>query len=296
MATFDISALTSAFVGGADVFKKSLLAWDIRSVGVQVRTNVNTPQAMAKFSTDGQPRPYRAQDDFNGSTFTNRILTAYQSKYDQQIDSEELRNTYLADLPEMPFEQYALNQGADQFLDAIMRNTLWTGVRNAAGVNAAAICDGWGTIIAAEIVATTIVPVATGAITNANAVTQVELVADAVDVAMKANGFKILCSFNVLEKYRKHYRTLNAFGFNKNEKGMYQLDGINATLVPCSFMGSSQRLVATYDSNLVFGTDTEKLSNYPTPHLNLMQNRILFPAGCQIRDIGAEVFKVNDQA
>lgn len=296
MPTFTTTDLTTAFVGAAEVYKKSLLAWDIRSVGVQVRTNVNTPQAMAKFTTGGTPQPYRKQDDFNGATFTDRVLTAYQAKYDQELDAEDLRNTYLAELPEMPFEQYAMQQGGDQFLDSIMRNTLWLGVRNGAGTAVADICDGWGTIIAAAITAVEITEVATGAISSANAVTKVEQMADAVDVAMKQKGFKILCSYDVLEKYRTHYRTLNAFGFNKNEKGQYMLDGRNAVLVPCSFMGASQRLICTYDNNLVFGTDIEQLKNYPTPHLNLLRNRILFPVGCQIRDIGAEVFKVNDQA
>ena len=172
MATFTTTDLTTAFVGAAEVYKKSLLAWDIRSVGVQVRTNVNTPQAMAKFTTDGTPQPYRKQDDFNGATFTDRVLTAYQAKYDQELDAEDLRNTYLAELPEMPFEQYAMQQGGDQFLDAIMRNVLWSGVRNGAGTAVADICDGWGTIIAAEITATNITEVATGAITTANAVTK----------------------------------------------------------------------------------------------------------------------------
>lgn len=296
MATFTTTDLVTTFVGASEVYKKSLLAWDIRSVGVQVRTNVNTPQAMAKFSVDGEPQPYRKQDDFQGATFTDRVLTAYQAKYDQELDAEDLRNTYLAELPEMPFEQYAMQQGGDAFLDAIMRNVLWSGVRDGAGTDVEDICDGWGTIIAAEITATNITEVATGAITSANAVTKVEIMADAVDVAMKQKGFRILCSYDVLAKYRIHYRTLNGFGFNKNEKGSYQLDGMNAVLTPCAFMGTSQRLVCTYDNNLVFGTDIEQVKNYPTPHLNLLRNRILFPAGCQIRDIGAEVFKVNDQA
>jgi len=294
MATYDLSALTTAFVGGAEAFGKELLNWDIRSMGVQVRTNVNTPQAMAKFEADGEPQPYRKQDDFNGGTFTDRVLTAYQSKYDQELDAEDFRNTYLAELPEMPFEQFAVNQAGRQFLEALMKNTLWTGVRNGAGTTSADICDGWGTIIAAEVIGGGLTEVATGAITSANAVTKVEQVADAVPTFMKQKGFRILSSFDVLEKYRKHYRTLNAFGFNKNERGQYLLDGINAVLQPVAFMGTSQRLVATWDGNLVFGTDLERLSMFPTPHLNLLRNRILFPAGCQIRDL--DVITINDQA
>jgi hypothetical protein len=294
MATFTTSALTAAFVGGAEVFQKAVLDWDIRSLGVQVRTNVNTPQALSKFSVDGEPRPYRTQDDFNGGTFTDRVLTAYQSKYDQQLDSEDLRNLYLADLPEMPFENYAVEQAAKQYLAKIQSDTLWLGVRNAGGSTAAAICNGWGTIIATEITATTISPIVTGAITSANAVAKVELVANGVSTLMKQRGFRIFCSYDILEKYRSNYRSTYGFSFNKNERGQYQLDGVNAVLQPSSILGTSQRLVATIDGNLVFGTDTERLAMFPTPHLNILQNRIMFPAGCQIRDL--EFLYVNDQA
>lgn len=296
MATYNLTALETAFVGAAEAYKKMVLGWDVRSAGVQVRTNVSTPQAMARFAADGAPRPYRKDDDFNGATVTDRVLTAYQAKYDQELDPEDFRNTYLAILPEMPFEEFAVQLGGEAFLDAIMNSTLWLGVRNGAGTGAADICDGWGTIIAAEITGAAITPVATGAITSSNAVTKVEEVADAASVMMKQRGFRILCSYDVLQKYRKHYRTLNAFGFNKNERGQYQLDGVNAVLQPCAFMGSSQRLVATLDNNLVFGTNLEAVTNHPTRHLNLLRNRILFPAGCQIRDISAEVLVVNDQA
>lgn len=296
MSTYNLTEIASAFVGGAEVFQKEVLNWRIREAGVQVRTNVKTPQALAKFSVDGTPRPYRADDDFNGATFADRILTAYPAKYDMQLDFVEFYNTYLAELPEMPFEQYALQQAAKQFVDSLQTSTLWTGVRNGSGSAAADICDGWGTLIAAAITASDITPVAGAAITSSNAVTQVELVADAASVIMKERGFRILCSYGTLEKYRKHYRSTYGFSFDKGETGQYKLDGQNAILTPCAFMGSSQRLVATFDNNLIFGTDNEALMNFPTPHLNLLQNRMLMTAGCQIRDIGSEVFVVNDQA
>jgi hypothetical protein len=294
MPTYDLAGLTNAFVGGGTVFQKEVLAWDVRSLGYQVRTNVNTPQAMAKFSVDGEPRPYRKDDDFNGATITDRVLIAYQSKYDQELDAEDLRNEYLADLPEMPFEQYAVQQAARQYLAKLLTDTVYFGVRDAGGDAAVDICDGFGTIIAAAIVAGDLVPVATGAITVLNAVEKVELVADAVPVVMKKMGFTVKCSYTTLEKYRKNYRTLYGFNFNKNEKGEYKLDGINATLQPDETMGESSRLIATIANNMIIGTDTERLAMYPTPHLNVLQNRIMFPLGCQIRDF--EMMVVNDQA
>lgn len=286
----------TAFVGASEAYQKMLLGWDLRSLGIQVRTNVNTPQAMAKFNVNDGPMPYRKQDDFKAGTFTDRVLTAYQAKYDQELDPEDFRNTYLAELPEMPFNQFAVEQGGKAFLDALLRSTLYLGVRNGSGTDPVDICDGWGTIIAAEITATAISPVVTGAITAANAVTKVELVYDASDVLLKKMPSVMYCSYTVFRYYMQHYRTLNGFGFKRDEKGKFTLDGTDCVLTPADFMGTSQRLILTLPNNLVFGTDTEQLKNHPTPHLNLLRNRILFPAGCQIRDIGAEVLKVNDQA
>lgn len=293
MATYDLSALTTAFVGGAEAFGKEVLDWDIRELGIQVRTNVNTPQAMAKFEVDGDPQPYRKQDDFNGAEVTDRVLTAYQAKLDLELDPEDFRNTYLAELPEMPFEQFTVNQAAKQFMDAIYTNTLWTGVRDANGTDAADICDGWGTLIAAAITATDLTPIATNAITASNAVTEIEKVTNGVTAKMKQKGFNVYVSYTVFQHYRTHYRATYGFNFNPNQEGYYMIDGTKAKLIPVAFMGTSGRVVATYPGNLVFGTDLGRISMHPTPHLNLLQTRLLMPAGCQIRDL--DVLFVNDQ-
>lgn len=295
MAAPDLSALTSAFVGGASVFRQNVLAWKLRDQGVEVRTNVNTPQALSKLSADGEPRPYRTQDDFGtGPKFTDRVITAYQSKWDYEFDPENYRNKYLANLPDMPFEQASVDQVAKTYLDRIIKTTLWTGVRNGAGTGAADLCDGWGKIIADEITATNIIPVTTGAVTAANAVTQVELVADSLPIWMKEMGYIVYVSHNVFEKYCKHYRTLNGFKFQPDVTGDYKLDNKNGILRPVAFMQASQRIVATMPNNLVFGTDLERVATHPTPHLNILKIRHMMPVGCEIADL--EAIAVNDQA
>lgn len=294
MATYTITDLSTAFLQGGSVMGKMVLDWDIRNHGIEVRTNVKAPQALTKLAADGEPRPYRIDDDFNGATFTDRILTAYMGKYDMQLDAEDLRNTYIATLPDFPFEQFAVLQAAKQFLDKITTSTLGAGVRNASGTTAAALFDGWLTIIAAEISGGGIAsPVVTGSISSANAVTKVEEVADAAPVQLKKNGFRILCSYDILSKYRIHYRTLNGFGFDKNEKGAYALDGSLGVLEPVAWLGTSQRLILTEDNNLVFGTDIDGISMHPTPYLNYLKTRLMMAGGCQIKDLDKLV--VNDQ-
>jgi hypothetical protein len=295
MAAPSLTALETAFVQGANIFRKNVLGWDLRGKGIQVRTNVVAPQALTKLSAVGAPRPYRTQDDFGtGPDFSDRTLTAYQSKWDYEFDPENFRNTYLATLPDAPFEAAAVDQVSKTYLDTITRLTLWAGVRNGAGTGAADLCDGWGTIIAAEITATNLTPVVTGAIASTDAVTKVETLAEGVPLWMREMGFVVLCSYNVFDKYKKHYRTLNGFGFEKGENQEYNLDGINAVLRPVAFMGTSQRLVATLPNNLVFGTNVEAVETFPTPHLNIMKIRHMMPVGCQIQDLEALV--VNDQA
>lgn len=294
MPSPDVSALSSAFIEGASVFGKAVLNWDLRSQGIQVRTNVKAPQAMTKLSAVGSPRPYRKQDDFNSVKFEDRRITVFQSKYDFEFDSEEFRNTYLATLPEMPFSEAAVEQASKQYLDALIANTLYSGVRNATGSGAADVCDGWGTIIAAEIVAGKLAPVATGAIDNTNAVAKVKAVVSAAPVWLKKQGGMVLVSYEVFDMYAENYASLFGFQFNPSATGEYRINNTNFVLRPADFMGTSQRIIATVKDNLVFGSDIENVTVYSTPHLNILQNRLMMPAGCQIQDLDALI--VNDVA
>lgn len=300
MALSDLQITTNSFLElGGPIFGKKVVSWNIRSRGIQVRTNVKVPQAMTKLSAKGTPKPYATGDETagNGVKFTDRLLTAYQSKWDFDFDPEDFRNTYLAKADGAPFVEAANNQVADEYLGYLMTSTLYFGVRNAAGTTPADICNGFGKLIADEITATTLVPVVTGAITSANAVDKVELVAEGVPAWMRQDGatpFIVHCSYNVFDKYKKHYRVLNGFAFKPDETGKYKIDGVNAYLMPQTFMGASQRLIATLDGNLVVGTDIERVEVHASLRRNIIEVRQMMPLGVQIQDLDAIV--VNDQA
>lgn len=289
-----LSALSTAFIAGGSVFGKAVLDWDIKGAGIEVRTNVKGPQALVKLTMGDTPRPYRSDDDFSAATFTDRVLTAYQSKYDFNYDAENERNTYLAELPEAPFSDWAVQQAAKQYLDAIVTNTLWLGVRNSSGSTAVGICNGWGTIIAAEITATNLTPVTTATLTSSNTIAAVQSVVANLPIWAKKKGGKVLVSFSTFELYAANYATLFGFQFMPNQFNKYRVNNTNFELVACDFMGTSSRIVATMDSNLVYGTDAEAISIYSTPHLNLLQNRMMKTAGCQIKDLAA--LSVNNLA
>lgn len=296
MPTPDLSALTSSFVErGPSIFEKNLLEWNLATQGIQIRRNVNAPQAMTKLSAVGNPRPYTAADALTtGPKFTDRVLTAFQSKWDFDFDAEEFRNTYLANQSGAPFYEQSLNHVAQAFLDDIQRNTLYLGSRNASGTTSAAIADGWGKTIADLITATTLTPVVTGAITDVNGVDKFELMVTNVPTWMREKGFVIFCSYAKFDNFRKNYRTAFNFQFDKNAEGRYKMDNLNVEIRPVAWMGSSSRLIATLDNNLVFGTDVERVQVAASQRRNIIEVRLMMPVGTQIQDL--EAIFVNDQA
>jgi hypothetical protein len=296
MATPDLSTLTSSFVErGPSIFTKGILGWNLRGQGVQVRTNVNAPQAMTRLSAVGNPRPYTAADALtNGPTFTDRVLTAYQSKWDFDFDAEEFRNTYLANDPAMPFYEASISHVSAAFLDQLTTSTLYLGSRSGAGTTAAAIATGWGTDIAALITAVTITPIATGAISDTTGVDKFELMVAGVPIWMREKGFIIYCSYTKFDNYRKDYRTRYGFNFDKNVEGKYKMDNVNCEIRPVSWMGTSGRLIATIENNLVFGTDIERVQVAASQRRNIIEVRLMMPVGMAIQDLDS--LKVNDVA
>jgi hypothetical protein len=291
----DVSLLADAFVEfGGKIFAKQVNNWVVDPF-IDVYRSVKTPQVLPKLSAVGNPRPYRAQDDnVDGAKFTDRTLTVYQSKWDYEIDPEQFRNTYLATPEAVPFYEHIINQVAKEYLSQIYLNTLYLGSYNAAGTTAAAIATGWGTLIAAAITATDLTAIATGALATSDAVTKVELFVTALPSWMKERPSVIYCSYATFEKYRAHYRTLNGYGFVP-QAGSYKIDGYpNMELKPVAWMGTSARLIATIQGNLIIGTDGDAIQLAATSRRNIIEVRQMMPVGMQIADL--EAIYVNDQA
>jgi hypothetical protein len=297
MANPDLSALSSNFVTfGGKIFSKNVNDFDAAMPGIMVYKNVTKPIALPKLSAVGHPVPYASADNTsgNGVAFTDRVLTVNQSKWDMDIDPEQFRNTYLSDGTEVPFYQFILDQVSKEYLASINDNAAYLGVYDAAGTDASDMATGWGTLIAAAVTAGALVPVTTAAHSITNAVGNAELVAEGCPVWMKKKGFKVYCSYGFLEKYKKDYRTRYGFNFQPTQEGKYMLDGMKAELVPASWLGTSSRLIATVDNNLVMGTNTGDVSFPTSVRRNILELRALMPIGFQISDFGAMI--VNDLA
>jgi hypothetical protein len=306
MAGIDVTSISTELNKfGGSLLKKSVNQAKFKA-DFEVLRNVKQPIVLPRIATVGEPRPYRPQRDETGNKvkFSDRRMVVMQSKLDMEdFDPEVYRNTYLAaaadgrlDPNKNPFYSDLLNKIDEDYWAAINDKVVLAGSYNASGTTAADIATGIGTLIAAEITAGEIVPITTGAITNANAVAKVETLHNALPAWMKERGATIFCSYDILQKYKENYRATFGYTFKPNEMGEYMLDGTQTKLVARSWMAASQRLICVPSDkkNLYFGTDTDSMEFYATPVLNLLQIRVLFPIAFQIADLDA--LFVNDQA
>lgn len=304
----DVSAITNALAtyGGAMIGKK-VSEWDLQK-DVFIHRKVTEPLGLPKVSAGGQPRPYDPDDHFTDATITDRLLTVHASKWDFQLDFVKLENTYLSavankqiDPNGTPLYTFIVEQYVNEYMSKLNDSTVGAGAYNAAGTTAATIADGYLTLIAAAITATTLTAITTGAIAATDAVTKVETFVDGWPAWLRQKGARIYCSYAIFDKYKKHYRTLNGFGLDKSANDKYTLDGVKATLEPRSWMGTSSRLIAvpdvpvsSQDNVLHMGVNDDTAKLFPTMHLNLIKCRLIMSIGFQISDLGA-IF-VNDQA
>lgn len=164
--------------------------------------------------------------------------------------------------------------------------------------NDSVISTGWGTIIASEITAATITPIVTGAITNANALTKIELMYNGMTVAHRALGGTFKISPLVYRYYLEHERTVYGtqatpdMGLGK--KTIY--GDPKWSIERCSWMGTSQRIIATPVDNLVFGTNIigdEAKAGKVIETLHGYRTVVKWRQGCEIADL--EVLYVNEQ-
>lgn len=166
-------------------------------------------------------------------------------------------------------------------------------------VNELVISKGWGTIIADEITATNVTATTTGALTNANALDKVEVMYNAMTVAHRKLGGEIKMSHANYRNYLVHERT--TYG---SQATPAMANGVKTvygdpkwTIVPCSWMGTSGRLIATQKDNLVFGCKMEADAGKVAKTIETLhgyKSVVKWYQGCEIADL--ETLYVNDQA
>lgn len=295
-STPDLTAISAGFYKyGGDMLFKNVNEWAIRKFGFKIITNLKAPQVLPRLKAKGSPKPYKEASETagNGVAVTDRTITAYQSKWDYDINPENLRNTYLSELPDATFIKWAAQQVAAEYLAALNDSTVYLGERDADGTDAAAICDGFAKIIADAIISGDLVPVATGAVSSSNAVAKVQSVAKSVPAWMRAKQTKTFVSYDVFDKYAENFAATYGYQFNPDATNSYRINNTNSVLIPLSMMGTSQRIITTLDNNLTVGTDGEAIVFANSVDRDIIKARPKMPLGTQIADF--EAMAVNDQ-
>lgn len=195
--------------------------------------------------------------------------------------------------------------------DTIRKTTIWSGVRNGAGTTPADTLDGFSTLIAAAIISGDLpagqIDTSSGAVTSSNVLDNIEAVLELVDDEYLAlPDFQVLVSKQILGWAIKAYQAAHdgqspvlIFDENKKVVGMY-LDGIYSG-IPLKMevsMKTSGRIIATYQSNLQFGSNEDDFKKYEFDvqkdnwKLNLLASIDL---GCGVYEFGEGAFACNDQ-
>jgi hypothetical protein len=225
-------------------------------------------------------QPFQKQWTPKGdASFSPEILTAYRIKIDMEFDPVDLEKTWEGkridgSLPEGQelLESYIFDQIFIKVKKEIEFSVAFKGIYAApvAGTPSAATASANGLlkILADAITAAKVTPVATGAVTEANARESFEMVFDAIDPDFQDQPLIALASPQLVRSYKRDYRT--EFGHNMDYTAMKKedqgpmIDGTNCTLTPIPGMAGSGRIIITTPDNLlrvIDGTEEDSSLN-----------------------------------
>lgn len=250
-------------------------------------------------------RAYREDFDAgdNDLTYTPRVIETELLKRDMRINPLKYRETWMSEVmkpgvnpQDLPFAQYVFSAIAEQVASEI-NNSAYLAVKGD-GSTVAKTFNGHGTIIANEITAGNIVPIVTGVPTANNAVEIAEEMMKSMPVKYRQHGFDILCSYAYWDLYQANYRERFGKELMTNTDGFFFIDSTKkkVKLNPVTWMNDSMRLIASPIQNIITGVDA--VGDFDRilteTRFELLDLRMLFALGCQIRDLAA--LRVNDQA
>lgn len=302
--TFAEDLFTQLFFG----FKTGQLATPHEGVkGKHVITELTIADNLAR-------RWQAAYRGFTNTGYTPTVLEVTRNTVEHSVIPQEFEGSYLGMMrrqgqssDDYPFQAYVLNQLLVK-LRSEMEVALWqaeAAVAPSASDLLKATFDGYLTQITDLITALTITPVATGALTVGNILSNLRTMWDAVDPAYKEAGTDIFLSYPVYDLYRRAYKDaykvdpayIKLEGSDYNGIA-YELTGENTMIHPMPGMGSSQRVVITPKENLHYGFDSlEDWSNFEFEKNHRQLDFWLdFNLGAALTQARDGILVVNDQA
>lgn len=239
----------------------------------------------------------------NAIKFGARVLKVRGIKVDLLLIPQVLEKSWLGKMKkandplDMPFEKFIMNYINSKITEELRLKSLYKGVYNAAGVTPTDNFNGFLKLVADEIVAATIVPIVTGAITSANVIDKLELTYDGLGEVYKGKPTIMKVNPTIFDWYNRKYRA--DYGKNLDYKGMKQsitLDGTMCEVVREPGLGASQRVMCSVKENFIYGVDS---SNGYTMDVQKFERslKILIDmkAGVQLAQVHARALAVNDQ-
>jgi hypothetical protein len=311
MATPDTSAL-AAYAGKFENALFSTLRARLTILNdLTVLPGIKNILNLTKLTVADGVRGYREDFDSSDSDlkYSGRALATTLLKRDIKINPLKYRSTWMSQVMkpgvnpnDFPFYVFVNNSIMEQIASEIQRGA-YLAVKGDESTLAKSF-DGLGTIIAAEIAkevanaGTGIVPIATGALSETNAVAKFEQMVASMPSDFVDAGFPIFASIESARKYNTDYRERYGKFQEKDEKGNLIIDNTAGKVLikPVSWMGTSGRLIASPTENLLAGVDA--LGDMDKIHtdleLEIIKYRVLFALGFQVRD--KDAMRVNDQA
>lgn len=248
----------------------------------------------------------------DAATFRPRTLSTVLNKADISVYPQDYEASYMGMLrqkgqnpADWPFSAYLL----DQFIQSIqsqMEVALWSGAvpgSPAADDALQLTFDGVLEIIKDEITATTITPVATGALTLANIIQKLRDMWATVAPAYKLAGVDIYMSYAnydllrtaIKDTYKIDVAYVDING--SNYQGIrFELGGGNTRVIPVIGMGSSNRVIMMPSNNIALGIDSpsDVMFNAES-EVRELRFWMDFRMGAQLMMVKPGVVVVNDQ-
>ncbi|MBC6698067.1 hypothetical protein [Hymenobacter sp. BT190] len=298
----------SKLIGYAGTFQKKLITQMMNGLQVvqdcTLRANIKVQENLTKMVVGGELKQYDGVRDNKGTiAYEPRAIQVHLAQYDLDINTIEARKTWMSEVmkpgvnpTDVPFEALTFQKVTEHVSSKINDDTAWGGVRTAGVKTAAALADGFGTIIKKEILAGAIEPVITGSMLT-DTVAKMEAIYKSLPERQRKQQMTVYVAQNVYDAYCEDYST------RFNQSPIYDKFGQTvlrhsegkAILKVASWMAGSQRVVITPKSNLIVGTDAlSDLNRILTKEqLYHVECGIVFAVGFQIEDL--EPLAVNDQ-
>lgn len=176
-----------------------------------------------------------------------------------------------------PFAKWAMEKATKRIQTQMEFQQLFTGDRVDPPAAAADMFNGLLTLIADDLGSGSpvLTPVATGVLTSATIIDQIEQVDDAIDEEHRLGTMRLFCAPEILKMYRRKYRGESNFhpdNPNTNATREIAIDGSTTILTACPGMKGSQRLMLTPEENVYYAYDGEsdtEVWEFEQDHRNL---------------------------